>query len=121
MGTLRRSLQSIFVLVRPHGPSLPAQMLPATVPSPPWVLPPQPTPAPSPRPHPHPRPQPPPPVAPAVARDQTIDFTTAPPTPGRVGGTYRVAATATSGLAVALAIDPRSAGVCSLDGSTVSL
>jgi hypothetical protein len=64
---------------------------------------------------PEPAPPPPPPAP------QTISFTTAPPATATVGGpTYAVAATATSGLPVTLAIDAGSASVCSLAGSTVS-
>ncbi|HVK73877.1 MAG TPA: hypothetical protein VM734_11185, partial [Kofleriaceae bacterium] len=52
---------------------------------------------------------------------QTISFTSAAPTTAAVGGpTYTVTATATSGLPVALTIDAAAAGVCSIDGATVS-
>ncbi|AWC68639.1 hypothetical protein CA606_20080 [Caulobacter vibrioides] len=51
---------------------------------------------------------------------QTISFTGAAPTNARVGGaTYTPAATATSGLAVAFALDASSTG-CSLSGGVVS-
>jgi hypothetical protein len=54
-------------------------------------------------------------------KSQTISFTSTPPGGAVVGGpTYTVSATASSGLAVALAIAPASAGVCSLSGSVVS-
>jgi hypothetical protein len=52
---------------------------------------------------------------------QTITFTSTAPVGAVVGGTtYTVAATASSGLTVALTIDASAAGVCSLAGSTVS-
>ncbi|MDQ1442945.1 MAG: hypothetical protein QOG97_3173, partial [Acidimicrobiaceae bacterium] len=52
--------------------------------------------------------------------DQTISFTTSAPTGAVVGGSYVVAATATSGLAVSLSIDGASGGACALSGDTVS-
>ncbi|MFC4821253.1 hypothetical protein [Dokdonella ginsengisoli] len=51
---------------------------------------------------------------------QTISFTSTAPTDAHVGGTYTVAATATSGLPVAFSIDPAASGVCSIAGDTVS-
>jgi hypothetical protein len=49
---------------------------------------------------------------------QTINFTSsAPGSAAYNGSTYTVTATATSGLAVTLAIDPLAAGICALDGS----
>ncbi|MBO9662745.1 Ig domain-containing protein [Dokdonella sp.] len=52
---------------------------------------------------------------------QTISFTSTAPTDARIGGTpYSVAATATSGLPVALSIDASASGVCSISGNTVS-
>ena len=52
---------------------------------------------------------------------QTISFTTLPPGGAVVGGSaYTVSATASSGLAVAFSADARSAGVCTVSGSTVS-
>ena len=52
---------------------------------------------------------------------QTISFTSTAPAAAAVGGaTYTVAATATSGLAVSLAIDASAGSVCSIAGSTVS-
>ena len=52
---------------------------------------------------------------------QTIAITTAAPTNAAVGGsTYTIAATATSGAAVAFTIDPSSNDVCSISGATVS-
>jgi len=58
----------------------------------------------------------------AVAKaNQTVSFTSTAPANAQVGGaTYAVAATATSGLAVALTIDPSASAVCSIAGSTVS-
>ena len=55
-------------------------------------------------------------------RSQTIAFTSSPPGSAHVGGgTYTVAATASSGLAVSFAVAAGSAGVCSISGSTVSM
>jgi hypothetical protein len=51
---------------------------------------------------------------------QTIGFTSTAPTDAHVGGTYMVAATATSGLPVAFSIDPAASSVCSISGDTVS-
>lgn len=52
---------------------------------------------------------------------QTISITSTAPANAAVGGaTYTVAATATSGLAVAFTIDPVASSVCSVSGSTVS-
>ena len=52
---------------------------------------------------------------------QTISFSSTAPVAAVVGGsTYTVTATATSGLAVTRTIDPASASVCSIAGSTVS-
>jgi hypothetical protein len=52
---------------------------------------------------------------------QSIAFTTTPPASATVGGPgYSVAASASSGLPATLAIEPTSAGVCTLSGSTVS-
>jgi hypothetical protein len=57
----------------------------------------------------------------AVRNGQTISFTTAAPNPAKYqGATYAVAATATSGLGVALTIDATAATVCSIAGATVS-
>lgn len=58
----------------------------------------------------------------AVERvEQTITFTSTPPGSAAVGGPgYAVSATASSGLAVTLSIDPSSAAVCTLAGATVS-
>jgi hypothetical protein len=53
---------------------------------------------------------------------QSISFTSSPPGAATVGGpAYTVAATATSGLAVAFSAAASSAGVCTVSGSTVSL
>ncbi len=53
---------------------------------------------------------------------QSIVFTSTPPNPATVGGSYAVTATATSTLAVTLTIDAASsAGACTITGSTVSL
>ena len=54
-------------------------------------------------------------------RSQTISFTSTPPASAVVGTSYTVAATATSGLAVAFSAAGSSAGVCTVSGSTVSL
>jgi uncharacterized protein YhjY with autotransporter beta-barrel domain len=52
--------------------------------------------------------------------EQMIDFTSTPPSPAIVGGTYAPAATASSGLPVALSIDPSASGVCSISGGSVA-
>jgi Bacterial Ig domain len=53
--------------------------------------------------------------------DQTLSFTSTAPTDAKVGGAaYSVTATSTSSLPVALTIDPASASVCSISGSSVS-
>ncbi|MEI7745251.1 MAG: hypothetical protein WCK58_16065, partial [Chloroflexota bacterium] len=58
----------------------------------------------------------------AAMLDQTISFTTSVPETPTVGGTYNVAATASSGLTVTISIDASSdPGACSLAGATVSL
>jgi hypothetical protein len=52
---------------------------------------------------------------------QTITFTSTAPAAAAVGGpTYTVTATASSGLTVALTIDPSASAVCTISGSTVS-
>ncbi|MDQ5820826.1 MAG: hypothetical protein M3540_05245, partial [Actinomycetota bacterium] len=51
---------------------------------------------------------------------QSISFTSTPPSGAQVGGSYAVAASASSGLPVAFSADSSSAGVCSVSGSTVS-
>ena len=51
---------------------------------------------------------------------QTVEFTSAPPSPALVGGTYNPTASASSGLPVSLSIDPSASSVCSMSGSTVS-
>ncbi|ANB17870.1 beta strand repeat-containing protein [Dokdonella koreensis] len=52
---------------------------------------------------------------------QTIGFTSTAPTDATIGGApYTVSASATSGLAVALSIDPAASVVCSLAGSSVT-
>jgi Tol biopolymer transport system component len=54
-----------------------------------------------------------------VKQPQTITFTSTAPNPAiYLGPTYIVTATATSGLAVTLTIDPSASTVCSLSGST---
>jgi hypothetical protein len=56
-----------------------------------------------------------------VKRNQTVSFTSTAPTAASVGGgTYTAAATATSGLTVAITADSSSSGVCSISGSVVS-
>src|SRR5579862_2791032 len=60
------------------------------------------------------------PASPPQPQAQTITFTSTAPTAATVGGAqYDVLAGASSGLAVALAIEPASAAVCSLSGATV--
>jgi hypothetical protein len=51
---------------------------------------------------------------------QAINFISTVPASAKFGGTYNVAATATSGLGVTFAIDAASSTVCSLGGSLVS-
>jgi hypothetical protein len=51
---------------------------------------------------------------------QSINFTSASPSGAAVGGTYAVAATASSGLSVTFSVAPASAGVCTIAGATVS-
>ncbi len=51
---------------------------------------------------------------------QTITITSTAPNPAVVGGTYNVAATASSGLPVALTIGAASSAVCKITGSTVT-
>lgn len=53
----------------------------------------------------------------ATKQDQTITFTSTPPTNATVGGTYAVSATASSGLTVSFA--STTTGVCTVSGSTV--
>ena len=52
---------------------------------------------------------------------QSISFTSTPPSSATVGGSYVIAATASSGLPVTYSAAPSSAGVCTVSGSTVSL
>ena len=60
-------------------------------------------------------------AAPSLS-DQTISFTSAPPTAGTIGGAdYPVAAAASSGLPVSFSVSAGSAGVCSVSGSAVAL
>jgi large repetitive protein len=57
----------------------------------------------------------------ADVTDQTITFTSTAPTSAAVGGTaYTVTATASSGLAVALTIDPTASSVCSIAAGKVT-
>ncbi len=57
----------------------------------------------------------------AKPQSQTITFTSTAPTKASVGGTaYKVTASASSGLPVALTIDSTTKAVCSISGSTVS-
>lgn len=51
-------------------------------------------------------------------QNQTITFTSTPPDPATIGGTYTVGATASSGLAVSFA--STDTGVCTVSGDTVS-
>jgi|tagenome__1003787_1003787.scaffolds.fasta_scaffold20935819_2 hypothetical protein len=55
-----------------------------------------------------------------LKRGQTISFTSPNPSPVNVGGTYTPTATATSGLPVAISIDPISSWVCSRTGAVVT-
>ncbi|MEP6978708.1 MAG: hypothetical protein ABI948_11710 [Thermoleophilia bacterium] len=69
---------------------------------------------------PHVAPKPPAPAvppAPAERSVQTVSFTSSPPSPAHVGGTYDVSASASSGLAVGFSTD----GACTVSGATVSL
>ncbi|RSV29025.1 putative Ig domain-containing protein [Sphingomonas sp. ABOLH] len=50
---------------------------------------------------------------------QTVRFTSTPPAGAIVGGTYLVAATASSGLTPAIAIDAASRAICSITGNSV--
>ncbi|MDX6508535.1 MAG: hypothetical protein QOG81_287, partial [Gaiellaceae bacterium] len=59
----------------------------------------------------------PPPSTQAERSVQSISFTSSPPSPAQVGGTYAVSASASSGLAVGFSAD----GACTVTGSTVSL
>lgn len=52
--------------------------------------------------------------------DQTVSFTSTPPSIPTAGGTYTVSATASSGLPVTFSVPAVSASVCSISGSTVS-
>jgi hypothetical protein len=57
----------------------------------------------------------------SAAANQTITFTSSPPTSATVGGpSYHVTAAASSRLAVTLTIDASSSAVCTIAGSTVS-
>ena len=51
---------------------------------------------------------------------QSISFTSAAPAGAVAGGTYAASASASSGLAVTIAADPFSAGVCTVSGATVT-
>jgi hypothetical protein len=58
---------------------------------------------------------------PPTPKPQTITFTSKAPTAAVAGGpTYTVKASATSGLAVTVSVDPSSTSVCSLSGEVVS-
>ncbi len=57
---------------------------------------------------------------PVEKQNQTISFTSTPPSPAPVGGTYRVTATASSGLPVTITVDSSSSSVCSLSSGTVT-
>jgi hypothetical protein len=57
----------------------------------------------------------------ATLASQTITFTTPAPSTEVYKGTFRVAATASSGLTVTLTVDASSASVCSLVGGTVTM
>ena len=80
-----------------------------------------PKPTPTPQPTPQQTPQPTPTVTPPPpTQSQTITFTSTVPSNPIVGGTYTVAATASSKLPVTFSIDPGSSA-CSLKGSVVTL
>ncbi len=51
---------------------------------------------------------------------QAVMFTTSPPSPAEVGGTYTPSATATSGLAVTFSIASTTSSVCEISGGTVT-
>jgi hypothetical protein len=55
-----------------------------------------------------------------VKQSQTISFTSPPPAKSFSGGTYEVAAAATSKEPVTISIDPSSASLCSFSGGTVT-
>jgi MBG domain (YGX type) len=52
--------------------------------------------------------------------DQTVSFTTSPPTPAQYGGTYVPHASASSNLAVSISVDSSTAANCTYDGTTVT-
>ena len=56
-----------------------------------------------------------------VKAPQTIMFTSSPPRSPQVGQSYTVTASASSGLAVAITVDPISSSSCAISGSTVKL
>jgi hypothetical protein len=58
-------------------------------------------------------------IAPAPD-DQTVSFTSTAPTGAEAGGSYTVAASASTGLPVKLTIDPTTVGECSISGTTVT-
>ena len=51
---------------------------------------------------------------------QTISFSSSPPSNASIGGTYTVTAVASSGLPVALSVDPTTSGQCTIAGATVT-
>lgn len=53
-------------------------------------------------------------------QNQTITFTSTPPSNPTVGGTYNVITTASSGLTVSITIDSSSSSICSISGNTVT-
>lgn len=55
----------------------------------------------------------------ATPVDQTVSFTSSPPSPARYGGTYHPTASASSGLSVTISIDGSSTG-CTLSSGTVT-
>jgi hypothetical protein len=55
-----------------------------------------------------------------LKRAQTVSFISADPSPATVGSAYTPAASATSGLPVAITIDPASSSVCSKSGAVVT-
>ncbi len=52
---------------------------------------------------------------------QTVTFVSAPPSNDQVGDVYVVTATASSGLQVTVTVDPSTASICSISGTSVSL
>lgn len=60
------------------------------------------------------------PAAQADPVDQTVSFTTSPPSPSQYGGTYQPAASASSGLGVTISVDSSTTSNCTYNGTTVT-